>query len=94
MTGTDPAIEAARRADFKTPSYQEYEYGDLIAAAREALKPIRELHKPVPCCPGDACDMLLCSTCHDPHSRNLPMRWPCPTARLIYTTTELENPDD
>lgn len=41
MTGTDPAIEAALRAlDISALNHR----GHLVNAAREALKPIRELH--------------------------------------------------
>ena len=63
----------------------------MVAAAREALAPIRELHKP--CAEPDYPDEPYCKTCghydgsfvdftHQP--------WPCDTARLIYTSSELE----
>jgi hypothetical protein len=78
---TDPAVEAAKRVGETLP------YGfsskltsrHLIAAAREALAPLRELHKLTSDeygRPG-----LICDDCdHD---------WPCPTARLIYRGDEL-----
>lgn len=86
MSG-DPAVEAAQRACEAQPD------GDLIdndvacdvaiAAAREALAPIRELHKraylndnPYEPAKWD------CGECETP--------WPCDTARLCCTTDELK----
>ncbi|QWT30292.1 hypothetical protein OLP41_gp005 [Mycobacterium phage I3] len=73
---SDPAEEAAQRAMRKVHDYPRPNH-DLIAAAREALKPIRELHYKVP----DG-RYPKCSTCE--------YDWPCATAYLIYTTEELE----
>ena len=118
---SDPVWEAARRAWAK----ESDQYTDCsLSAIREALAPIRELHKPVPIRPlvddcGDdtaeherlhhhlamnndemVCDALrpdgwTCAECATVAADNeygeLP-DWPCPTARLVYTTTELENP--
>lgn len=53
----------------------------MVAAAREALAPIRALHrldKELSC--ADGC----CDTCECGHE------WPCDTARLVYESSELE----
>lgn len=79
---TDPAVEAAKRAAEKVMVCglgSKLYPSDLILAAREALSPLRELHKLTSDeygRPG-----LICDDCdHD---------WPCPTARLIYRGDEL-----
>ena len=65
---------------------------DAEAAAREALAPIRELHKP-----GTEAgyeDEPYCETCghYDGLSADFTHQpWPCDTARLIYTTEELSD---
>lgn len=82
---SDPAVEAAQRAwhaqgvwrnllaSQPCPSPRE------IAAAREALTPIRELHRPAR---FEACDTgPFCPVCD--------IGWPCATAKLIYTSEEL-----
>ena len=74
---TDPAVEAAQRAWDGDRRYHAYGY---VVAAREALAPLRELHKlttdELYGRPG-----LICDDCdHD---------WPCPTAKLIYREDEL-----
>lgn len=82
---TDPAIEAAQRQAEKSrlvsgliiPSESTHEFG--VLTAREALKPIRELHYPRE---GSVSAMYpdpLCNCGDD---------WPCDTAKLIYTTEE------
>lgn len=79
MTAHDPAIEAAQRHADTLP------YGvmgrlrgdDMAAAAREALRPIRELHRPgLTGTPRKK----LCGECLTP--------WPCATAKLIYRSDE------
>lgn len=72
----DPAIDAAQRVIVGRVSSAHPD--DLTAAAREALKPIRELHKPH--CDGPRFG-TWCKTCR--------AEWPCPTAKLIYSTEEL-----
>ncbi|AHB29766.1 hypothetical protein GRADUATION_70 [Mycobacterium phage Graduation] len=85
----DPAVEAAQRAwkaqyDLDTPPWPT-----AIVAAREALEPIRELHRPRwsncinACCSGEDCRLRdrVCEHCE--------VDWPCDTAKLIYTTEEL-----
>jgi hypothetical protein len=61
----------------------------MEAAAREALKPLRELHKPRwescinACCSGEQCKnrSQVCEHDYD--------EWPCDTAKLVYTSAEL-----
>ncbi|AIK67662.1 hypothetical protein VC69_gp047 [Mycobacterium phage Inventum] len=76
---SDPAIEAVERS---LP--YEYEADEVMAdvavrVAREVLKPIRELHHPIDE-HGDSVEE--CSECRH--------RWPCDTAKLIYTSEELQ----
>ena len=75
----DPAVEAARRVWARDP------IGPILApegatedAAREALKPIRELHRP---CNGANCG--CCNFCIE-----CDLKWPCDTAKLAYSTDE------
>ena len=69
---TDPAVEAAQRA------WDELGVLNPTAAAREALKPIRERHIPTAIYQvGRVC-------AHDGH------RWPCADALDSYSTEELE----
>lgn len=70
--------------------------GAVVAAyicghfTEELLKPIRELHKPSwdncinACCSGKQCRLRsqICEHCYE--------LWPCPTAKLVYSTEELE----
>ena len=81
---SDPAVEAADRRAFSLL----YGYGprlrrdDLIAAAREALAPIRALHTRA----GiqlmlDGQRYTICDHCEMP--------WPCATAELAYPSEEL-----
>ena len=103
MTGTDPAKDAADRAWDATKTTgvipDENPWEQSIAAAREALKPIRALHRPMtddelretwPGMVGG--DRVLCVACSD-DDRYTELR-DCATAQLVYTTTELENPHD
>ncbi|WP_016888289.1 hypothetical protein [Mycobacteroides abscessus] len=42
---TDPAVEAARRADSWEPDIKQPDkFGEMVTAACEALRPIREKH--------------------------------------------------
>ena len=72
MSGADPAIAAAERASLNGKALRYKNEG--VAAAREALAPIRALHRP-------HYGMLWC--------REDQQRWPCQTAYLIYTREEL-----
>ena len=81
---TDPAVEAANRAAEKVMVCglgSKLYPSDLILAAREALSPLRELHKPVIECCQECAGNMLCSECE--------WEWPCPTAKLIYREDEL-----
>ena len=94
----DPAEEAARRAaergrltdDLMIPGLAVRAFG--VDSAREALAPIRALHKP-----GTEAgyeDEPYCETCghYDGLSADFTHQpWPCDTARLIYTTEELSD---
>lgn len=77
MSAHDPAVEAAIRA-WNGPVTGD-PYDDMKRAAREALDPIRELHKP----DGPYGYQTQCVACG--------LMWPCNTARLIYTTEELQS---
>jgi len=81
----DPAIEAAQRHADTLPYGPQGRIGsrDLIAAAREALKPIRELHKPI-----TMCGVTCCQRCRTPDGASA--GWPCETAKLVYSSEELE----
>ena len=80
---SDPAIEAVERAingpvDGPVGAF-------ALAAVQEALKPVRELHKP-----EHAAGSIWCS-CRtgDPFLDHL---WKnCPTAKLIFSSEELEH---
>ncbi|QDK01166.1 hypothetical protein I5J50_gp63 [Mycobacterium phage Purky] len=86
---SDPAVEAAQRAwGFES----NWEFNDRttggmsVAAAREMAKPIRNLHnrvfgfRLVPKIKTGNRE-LFCKHCH--------VKWPCPTAKLVYTSEEL-----
>ncbi|KLO31900.1 hypothetical protein ABW16_01845 [Mycolicibacter heraklionensis] len=77
---SDPAVEAARRA---WKGRQIPMPPDLIVAAREALTPIRELHRPFTrdYLGGDG--RTVCDHCLGP------VDWPCLTARFAYASEEL-----
>lgn len=75
---SDPAAAAARRALVTNRGHGNSTACE-IDSAREALKPIRELHKQA--YRVDSPEGMCCT--HDGH------RWPCPTARLVYSTEEL-----
>ena len=87
---SDPVIEAAQKAwaerypngsvSLSASAYQDGLGVIVIAAAREALKPIRELHRRVHSFVYRTDGM--CEECDNV--------WPCETAELIYTTEELE----
>lgn len=77
---SDPAVKAAITAMFteKEPTVR----ATAIAAAREALAPIRDLHQPA----RDGA-WTVCAHCSAGGSF---VRWPCDTALLAYSDHELE----
>lgn len=84
---SDPAIEAAQRAFAEYwPDQGAFEFGYSnegrfgIDAAREMAKPIRELHRVER---GEYENEKYCTACGN--------RWPCDTAKLVFTTAELES---
>ena len=89
----DPAVEAARRMMVKA-RLMEPEWTPspgAVGAAREALAPIRELHRPmtadeqVDSWPG----WIRGDLCAECTSDDTPAMWPCPTAKLAYPSEEL-----
>ncbi len=78
---SDPAVDAANRV---WQSDADPTVLPSVAAAREALKPLRDLHKPVD--RGDG--TKGCNHCWDCYD-DYPKEWPCDTAELIYSTEEL-----
>lgn len=80
---SDPAVEAAQRAHDRltdgmcTASLERHR----ITAAREALAPIRELHRVG----------LTDNPYYDNDKECIECRedWPCATARLVYPSEEL-----
>lgn len=76
---SDPAAEAVNRAYESSDDYLRD--GPMLAAAREALKPIRELHRPV-----SVRDEEVCGECSNMATQ---IDWPCRTARLVYPEGEL-----
>lgn len=83
---SDPAIEAAQRA-WDSPYWHTYtacSEGSLaVAAAREALKPIRELHRPFTRDYPGGDGRTVCNHCLGP------VNWPCTTAIYSYASDEV-----
>ena len=87
---SDPAVDAALRTLVSMVG-REWNRGEALeAAAREALAPIRRLHSPHCGCSNDHVRMHIGPDC-DPVCQDCGQLWPCDTAKLIYTTSELEN---
>lgn len=90
---SDPAVVAAQRAEEIDP-FPELDAAGLgyvkrlltEAAAREALKPIRDRHRPFdrPVRYMSKETERVCAHCLGPR------KWPCPDALDSYTTGELE----
>ncbi|MFV8173368.1 hypothetical protein [Mycolicibacterium peregrinum] len=79
----DPAIEAAHRAFMMATGLTGNTRAHMESAAREALKPIRELHKSYVTGSSFTGEQWTeCAVC-------VGSSWPCDTAKLIYTTEEL-----
>lgn len=93
---SDPAVEAADRAwanryrnlgpESRAASAAHDGLGGFILdAAREALRPLRGVHRPAVV---DDDDHRVCAKCWGP---NGPADWPCVTAELIYSSEEFAN---
>jgi len=86
---TDPAVEAAQRAwavNRGAPAFDPVTNGYwLTIAAREALKPLRDLHRPFdrPVHWGAQETEKVCNHCLGP------VKWPCTTAVYVYSESEL-----
>lgn len=87
----DPAVEAARKvweSQKSIPFAHDalWSTNSLIPAAREALKPIRERHRPFdrPVRYGSKETERVCIYCLGPK------KWPCLDALDAYPTAELE----
>lgn len=73
---SDPAVEAVRRAKrLGTCGDGPEDFAEN--AAREALAPLRQLHRPG----QDRIGLTVCPACR--------LIWPCDTAKLIYSSEEL-----
>ena len=87
---SDPAMAAAMRA-MKQRADNRIAQGAI--AAREALAPIRELHKPHRELEWDGeWSDPHCRTCaHEQWGDLSHQPWPCDTAKLAYSSEELTN---
>lgn len=93
---TDPAVDAAQRVCAEKALLNDLPYGVnaaeaeiAVLATREALAPLRELHRPVGTRVRSAPSFesrieKSCATCDAGFEP-----WPCATARLIYPSEEL-----
>lgn len=93
---SDPAVEAARCAwessDDDISQNIPYRAGEpgiwtpapMEAAAREALKPIRDRHRPFTRDYPGGDGRTVCNHCLGPRD------WPCPDALDAYTSEELQ----
>lgn len=78
----DPAVEASQRA-YQQGKHDPYG-ATMLLAAREALKPIRELHRPVK---AHGTGQRVCHCCWDAFGDYA--SWPCATAKFVYNSDEL-----
>lgn len=80
---SDPVVEAAKRAcgQFSDGTHL-YPRSLGVIAAREALKPIRELHRKF-----DRGNEVVCHECRSGHGDFV--GWPCESALLVYSSEEL-----
>lgn len=89
---SDPTVRARARAlDYIGAGMPNVSLGYAAeVGAREMAAPVRRLHFPLYVSAQDATgrDAVLCSACRN--ERGYRVDWPCDTARLIYTTEELE----
>lgn len=95
MSG-DPAVDAAQAAFLEQwPEQGEFEFRHSIEgqfgrdAAREALKPIRELHRKRNGRAIGFGDMPNEDFCNECSTMGQHVPWPCATARVVYPESEL-----
>lgn len=79
----DPVIDAAQRALAGHARRDKSRQEAMEAAAREALQPVREMHRPYATNDPRSPYGVVCNHCLGPK------QWPCPTARLVYSDEEL-----
>lgn len=80
---SNPALEAAQRVVLHTTV--ERHRVAALSGAREALKPIRDLHQPGPLSAFGTARMEGAKQ----ECRHCRRAWPCATARLAYSSEEL-----
>lgn len=84
---TDPAAEVAKKTwtGFAGGTFTatDPEYLALLSAAREALAPVRDIHRPFTRDYPGGDGRTVCNHCLGP------IDWPCSTARLAYSSEEL-----
>lgn len=88
---SDPAVEATKRVRKGHAYCRNDRHADscLTDAAREALKPLRELHQPVVIEDAGTVKKVHCAGCLPLVSILPKALWPCPAARLVYAEEEL-----
>ena len=87
---SDPSIEAAQRLIDKYGDLADLpmDRDDLIAVAREALKPIREKHKPMVIqCVAPDCGAEICD-----HEDDCPVDYPVTVCATCWGIAEMANP--
>lgn len=91
---SDPVIEAAQRANLKWAPRNAQPIQQMVDSAREALRPIRELHYPVTYATASGALHMkkVCAHCHRRGLFTLQPEfgdWPCETAHLVYASEEV-----
>lgn len=88
---SDPSIAAAQRAWDEGGQGHGFPHATeadlMIDAARQMAAPVRKLHKPIAMCGVTVC--IHCRT-----ATGASASWPCSSARLLYSSSELEGDSD
>lgn len=87
----DPAVEAAETVLLSVKGFGEVgKVGEalVLASAREALAPLRTIHRPFDRRTMEFANKsdpytIVCNHCLGP------VKWPCPTASYLYTDQEI-----